>query len=82
MAIYAALGVPELWCWDARGNGALSVHLLTQPGQFDPSVRSPRFPDLDLGEFERFVRIGLTQGQSLAVRQFRAWVKKSRKKLP
>ncbi|MHB2018908.1 MAG: Uma2 family endonuclease [Candidatus Xenobia bacterium] len=81
MGIYAALGVPEVWRWIAKGEGSLAIHMQTQPGQYDPSPRSRLLPHLDPEDFQRHVRIGITQGQLQALRQFRAWVQKNRRRL-
>lgn len=76
--IYAALGVPEIWRYDGRA----FTFLLRQGGsggadaQYVASDRSAAFPDLPLAELNRFVQIGLSEGQTAAVRAMRALLRK------
>ncbi len=77
LAIYAALGVPEVWRWVAEGEGRLRVLLLTQPGVYETANASATFPTLPLDVFEQYVHLGLSRGQIPTVRQFRAWVKET-----
>jgi Uma2 family endonuclease len=72
MAIYAALRVPEVWCWDGE---SLRVFMLSAKGTYRPSDRSKAFPFLPLAEFARFLTdTDLSETQLL--RSFREWVRK------
>ena len=74
MSIYAALKVPEVWCWDGE---TMNVHLLTTRGTYRASKRSKTFPFLPLAEFASFLtRTDL--GENELVRVFRAWVRQNR----
>jgi Uma2 family endonuclease len=71
LGIYAALGVPELWCYDGHH---LKVFVL-RAGAYVPSAVSPAFPMVDMGRLEVFLSesIGLDDGG--LVKAFRAWLK-------
>lgn len=73
--IYAALGVPEIWRYDGRAFTFLHRQGGTGGGdaQYVASDRSAAFPDLPLAELNRLVQIGLSEGQTAAVRAMRAW---------
>ena len=76
MSIYAALGVPEVWCWDGE---SLRVYLLTSRGSYRQSERSKAFPFLPLGEFVAFLQ-HTDMGENQLIKSFRAWVRKQRKR--
>lgn len=65
LAIYASLGVGEVWVWQA---GALSVHVL-RDGAYLRAPRSALLPGLILDDMLRFVEV---PNQSAAVRAWRA----------
>jgi Uma2 family endonuclease len=58
MAVYAGLGVPEVWTW--RPAGSIVVHRLVDTA-YELRDRSVCLPDLDLAELSRFVRPGESQ---------------------
>jgi Uma2 family endonuclease len=58
MAVYAGLGVPEVWLW--RPGAALAVHRLVT-GRYEPRERSELIPELDLGELSTFIQPGENQ---------------------
>ncbi len=57
MAVYAGLGVREVWIWKA---GDLVIHRLAD-GAYTPAPRSTVLPDLDVEQLARFVRPGENQ---------------------
>jgi Uma2 family endonuclease len=59
MAVYAGLGVPEVWEW-RPGSGTIAVHRLVG-GNYERRARSEALPDLDLGLLARFVQPGENQ---------------------
>jgi Uma2 family endonuclease len=59
MAVYAGLGVPEVWEW-RPGSGTIAVHRLVD-GHYERRERSEALPDLDLGLLARFVQPGENQ---------------------
>lgn len=65
MAVYAGLGVPELWVWKG---GALSV-LRLGPDGYERRERSELLPELDLEPLVRFVNAPGSQTER--VKQFR-----------
>ena len=73
MAIYAALKVPQVWCFDGK---SLRVYLLQTDGTYRQANESPTFPGIPVGEIVPFVQPG---EDYLAVQnKFRAWVKRRR----
>ena len=71
LAIYAALGVPEVWRYDLK---RLTVMLLQPDGRYTPSRTSAAFPFLPMHELERFVALRTSTDETTLVRQFRDWV--------
>lgn len=65
MAVYAGLGVREVWVWEAN---ELRIHVL-QDGRYLTAVTSMLLPTLDVAEFAEFVRQG-EQDQSTTVRRY------------
>jgi len=59
MAVYAGLGVPEVWEW-RPGSGTIAVHRLVG-GNYERRDRSETLPDLDLALLARFVQPGENQ---------------------
>lgn len=73
MAIYAALGVPEVWRCDGE---VLTLHLLQADETYAPAKRSRALPDLPPDEVLRFLRLSDEQDETSLIRSFRAWVRK------
>jgi Uma2 family endonuclease len=71
LAIYAALGVPEVWRFDGKN---LTVCLLVE-GRYEQAETSPTFPEIPIGELARFVRLGQEEGDLGMVRHFRKWLR-------
>jgi Uma2 family endonuclease len=76
MAIYAAIRVPEVWCWDGE---SLRVFLLTSRGTYRQSDHSRAFPFLPLAEFVKFLK-QTDKSETQLLRSFRAWVRKEKRK--
>ena len=72
--IYAALGVPEVWRYDGRR--LTPLHL--KSGAYVEADRSLSFPDLPMDRFNQFLAVGLSSGQSAAVRAMREWLGRGR----
>jgi Uma2 family endonuclease len=71
-AIYAALGVPELWHYDGA---AFRVLILDATGKYKEKSRSLAFPSLPLRAFARYVKkLGATDEVSL-IQEFVDWVR-------
>ncbi|HEY0478980.1 MAG TPA: Uma2 family endonuclease [Kofleriaceae bacterium] len=68
MAVYAGLGVTEVWVW-RPGAAALTVNRLVD-GAYQRRERSEVLPALDLGELARFVQPG--ENQTELVRAYQA----------
>src|SRR5262249_27548297 len=71
MGIFAALKIPEVWCWDGE---ALRVYLLTPQGTYRQTKRSKAFPFLPLDEFAKFLE-PTELSETQLIRSFRAWVR-------
>ena len=72
IAIYAALGIPEVWRFDGR---VLQVLLLSPDGAYAPADRSPRFPQFTPEELAGWI---LRAGEVDHIRwrrELRAWVR-------
>jgi Uma2 family endonuclease len=72
LAIYADLGVPEVWMHDGA---ALRVYQLKSEGGYAPQERSPSFPFLPLEEVQRFLDQRNTTDETSWIRSFRDWVR-------
>ena len=69
---YQALGVPELWRYEA---GSLRIDIL-QDNQYVQSETSPTFPNFSIIEaVSRSVRQSKSAGRSAALKAFRKWVR-------
>jgi Uma2 family endonuclease len=69
--IYARLGVPELWCYDA---GMLKVYQLQQ-GQYVEVKQSMIFPKLDIAALPQLIQAHRSAGRLALRRSIRAWVR-------
>ncbi len=69
--IYAILGIGELWRWSEDG---LVVSLLDKERKYVVTERSPTFPQVDLADIERFVRLGFKENQTTWTRKIRKWI--------
>ena len=70
MAIYASLGVPEVWRW--RADRLAFLHLVD--GQYRPAAMSLAFPWLASADVQRFVRVD-TENETALLRSWRDWVR-------
>ena len=72
--IYAALGVAEIWKYDGRA--VVSLHRVggdrtSSEARYVAAEESLAFPELPMGELNRFLKIGLAEGQTAAVKGLR-----------
>ena len=72
MAIYAALGVPEVWRYDGRN---VILYRLQADGRYQPSTTSRYFPGLSAADVERFIESGRTMDKVRWARELREWVR-------
>jgi Uma2 family endonuclease len=71
--IYAALGVPELWRFDDKGQ--LQINLL-EAGKYIQSDFSPTFPNLDLVTIlPDYLAQSRRQGRNQTMKEFRRWIR-------
>ncbi len=70
--IYAALGVPELWC---VRKGKFGVRLLGEDGRYHPSETSRCFLFLPMEEMGRFLDLKLPAGETAWAQEFAAWLR-------
>ena len=74
-AIYAALRVPQVWCFDGK---SLRVHLLQPDGRYLEANESPTFPGIPVAEIVRFLQP--EQDYLTVQKEFRAWAKRYRQR--
>jgi Uma2 family endonuclease len=74
MAIYASLGVPEVWRYDGK---SLTVAILQNDGTYTESPDSLSFPFLPLSAIERFLGESKGKDETRFIREFRDWVRES-----
>jgi Uma2 family endonuclease len=72
LSIYADLGVPEVWFYDAA---ALKVYQLQPDDSYAKQSHSPAFPFLPLEEIERFLARRNETDETTWIRSFRTWVR-------
>jgi hypothetical protein len=71
MAMYAALKVPQVWCFNGE---SLRVYLLQPDGTYRQVNESPTFPGIPVAELVRFLQ---PEQDYLTVQStFRAWAKR------
>jgi Uma2 family endonuclease len=74
-ALYAALGVPELWCFDSEAR-RLYIYLLQPDGHYVLSEESRQFPGFPLREaIPYYLAQSKTDGRNATLRAFREWVR-------
>lgn len=71
LALYADLGVPEIWRYDGR---RLKIYQL-QKKEYIECDYSPTFPLLPATKVEEFIEQCQTTGVITSVRQLREWVR-------
>ena len=72
MAIYAALGVPEVWRFDGH---KLSIHELGTDGSYHPRGRSRNLPALAPQDLVRFLTTANDTDETTWLRSFQQWVR-------
>lgn len=79
MAIYRALGVPEVWRYTKR-NGVVIYHLQTnsqangQTGSYIESAHSKAVPQLSADKLNQFLTQRQTQSENQTIRDVRRWI--------
>jgi Uma2 family endonuclease len=71
LSLYAALGVPEVWRYDAR---AITIYRL-EGESYQVCDRSPTFPQITPAEITRFLELRKTIGETSMIRSFRERVR-------
>jgi Uma2 family endonuclease len=71
LAIYAVLGVPEVWRLE---NKKLVCYLLSG-GRYTEALTSRAFPGLTVADLASFLMLSGQMDENAIVRQFRAWVR-------
>jgi Uma2 family endonuclease len=71
LAIYAALGIPEVWRYDGKD---LTIYRLWA-GDYRRQGASQVLPLLQRDDILRFMQTSQTMGETSWVREFRQWVK-------
>jgi Uma2 family endonuclease len=70
LAIYSALGVPELWRFDGE---RLTIYTI-QGASYTVSLTSLTLPPLTATDIERFLQLQPTMGENSLLKQFRQWL--------
>jgi Uma2 family endonuclease len=76
-AIYAALGVPEMWRDDGR---QVRVYRLGKDGRYEECDGSPSFPGVSLEDINRFMDLSQNTDEVAWGRAIRAWAKETLEK--
>ena len=72
MALYASLGVPEVWRFDGT---TLCPHLRQADGTYQPGENSLIFPGVPLDELARLAEPDEAKDILTVLHEFRAWVR-------
>ncbi len=74
MSIYAVLGVPEVWRYNAKG---LTFFILTEEGVYESATRSPTFPlPITAGDLMPFMKMRGKMDENAVVHEFRVWIRR------
>jgi Uma2 family endonuclease len=71
LALYAALGVPEVWRYD----GSRLIIYQLEGGEYRVCDRSSTFPLITSSEIIRFLELRKSNGETSLIRLFREWVR-------
>lgn len=71
MAIYAALGIPEVW----RFNGTTLEFCYRQGSDYIQLTHSITFPTIQPTDLMPFIRLAETTNDTTVIRQFRSWLR-------
>lgn len=72
LAIYAALGIGEVWYWH---DGQLRAYVLDENGQYASRDMSWNLPMLRVKELEQFLDVEQALDESAWINSFRGWVR-------
>ncbi|HVX09681.1 MAG TPA: Uma2 family endonuclease [Pirellulales bacterium] len=72
IAVYAALGVGEVWIWH---NAELRAYVLDEDGGYRPTEMSRNLPSLRVKDLEQFLIVEQALDESAWLNAFRAWVR-------
>ena len=72
MSIYAALRIPEVWRFDGT---ELSVHQLTESGEYITSPASGYFPKIEIAGLLDFINRRTQTDENSLLKSFREWVR-------
>jgi Uma2 family endonuclease len=74
MGIYAAIRVPEVWCYDGE---FLRVRHLAANGKYQEKHKSLAFPFLPMKDLARFLATADAQDETTLLRSFCQWVRET-----
>jgi Uma2 family endonuclease len=72
MAVFAVLGVPEVWRFDDR---VLMIHVLGNGGSYESVPSSRLFPFLTPEDLMRYLEMEWTIDDNAIIREFRTWLR-------
>lgn len=73
LAVYAAIGVPEVWIY----NGESLTVLLLQEGNYVEHESSAAFPAVPMQEFATWIEEARGLDETVWIKDFRAWVRRT-----
>jgi Uma2 family endonuclease len=80
MSIYAALGVPEVWRYNAKG---LAFFILSVEGVYVSATTSPTFPlAIRPADLMRFMKMRGKMDENAVIHEFRAWIRRQSTQAP
>lgn len=74
LAIYAALGVPEVWQYNGKN---LTIYYLLDE-QYHPQTQSQVLPPLTQADILHFITLSRTLGETTWIKTFRQWIRQQR----
>jgi len=74
LAIYAALGVPEVWQYNGKN---LTIYYLLDE-QYHPQAQSQVLPPLTQADILHFITLSQTLGETTWIKTFRQWIRQQR----
>jgi Uma2 family endonuclease len=75
LAIFAAMGVPEVWRFDGQ---SIVVLLLGSDAEYRASAQSRAFPFLPVADLVRFIGLRATMSDTAIARAFQDWVREQK----
>lgn len=72
LAVYAGLGIPEVWRWDGK---QLTLHRLDKQNGYRESQTSQALTGFPGKELQRFFKLSRDNNKAKVLRDFRVWIR-------